>query len=91
MAQLLKDTLKMIDGYKHMNPHYEELLDILEEVLILREEYRRKVTRDIFNVDESLIQQKLEGGLPLVDFPEGTFELQEPKEYFTQYTSLHKY
>ncbi len=82
MAQLLKDTLKMIDGYKHMNPHYEELLDILEEVLILREEYRRKVNRDIFNVDESLIQQKLEGGLPLVDFPEGTFELQEPKEYF---------
>ena len=82
MAQLLKDTLKMIDGYKHMNPHYEELLDILEEVLILREEHRRKLTKDIFNVDESLIQKKLTGGLPIVDFPEGNFALEEPKEYF---------
>jgi len=82
MAKLLKDTLKMIDGYRHMNPHYEELLDILEEVLILREEYRRKSTKDIFNVDESLIQKKLAGGLPIVDFPEGDFALEEPKEYF---------
>jgi len=44
MAEVLKDTLKTIDGYKHMHPHYGELLDILEEVLILREKYRRKVT-----------------------------------------------
>ncbi|MBN2397202.1 MAG: formate dehydrogenase accessory protein FdhE [Deltaproteobacteria bacterium] len=82
MAQVLSDTLQMIDGYKHMNPHYEELLDILEEVLILREEYRRKVTGDIFNVDESLIEKKVAGGLPLVDFPGGTFDLEEPKKYF---------
>ena len=82
MAQVLSDTLKMIDGYKHMNPHYEELLDILEEVLILREEYRRKVTGDIFNVNESLIEKKVAGGLPLVDFPGGTFDLEEPKKYF---------
>ncbi len=82
MAQILRDTLKTIDGYKHMNPHYEELLDILEEVLILRETYRRKVTGDIFNVEESLIVKKVAGGLPLVDFPEGTFEIEGPKEYF---------
>ncbi len=82
MAQALRDTLKTIDGYKNMNPHYEELLDILEEVLILRETYRRKIEEDIFNVDESLIEKKVEGGLPLVDFPEGDFELKEPKEYF---------
>ena len=82
MAEMLKDTLKTIDGYKNMNPHYEELLDILEEVLILREKYRRKVGGDIFNVDESLIEKKLAGGLPLVDFPEGKFDLEEPKEYF---------
>lgn len=82
MAQVLKDTLKTIDGYKHMNPHYEELLDILEEVLIMRETYRRKIKEDIFNVDESLIEKKVAGGLPLVDFPEGTFELAKPKEYF---------
>lgn len=82
MAEVLKDTLKMIDRYKNMNPHYEELLDILEEVLILREKYRRKVSGDIFNVDESLMEKKLAGGLPLVDFPEGKFDLEEPREYF---------
>ncbi len=82
MAQALTDTLKMIDGYRHMNPHYEELLDILEEVLILRETYRRMVTTDIFNVDTSLIVKKVAGGLPLIDFPEGIFELAEPREYF---------
>ncbi|MEA2014702.1 MAG: formate dehydrogenase accessory protein FdhE [Thermodesulfobacteriota bacterium] len=82
MAEVLKDTLKTIDGYKHMHPHYEELLDILEEVLILREKHRRKVMGDIFNVDESLIEKKLAGGLPLVDFPEGEFSLEEPREYF---------
>lgn len=82
MAQALQDTLKTIDGYRHMNPHYEELLDILEEVLIMRETYRRKVKEDIFTVDESLIEKKLAGGLPLVDFPEGTFDLEKPKEYF---------
>jgi len=82
MAEMLKDTLKTIDGYKHMNPHYEELLDILEDVLILREKYRRQVKGDIFNVDESLVEKKLAGGLPLVDFPEGKFDLEGPREYF---------
>lgn len=82
MAQVLSDTLKTIDGYKHMNPHYEELLDILEEVLILREEYRRKVTEDIFDVNTTLIEKKIAGGLPLIDFPEGNFNLEKPKEYF---------
>jgi len=82
MAQVLSDALKTIDGYKHMRPHYGELLDILEEVLILREEYRRKITGDVFHVDESLVEKKLAGGLPLVDFPEGTFDLKEPREYF---------
>jgi len=83
MAEVLKDTLKTIDGYKNMNPHYEELLDILEEVLILRAQYRCKVKEDIFHVDESLLEKKLAGGLPLVDFPGGTFDLEGPKEYFT--------
>jgi len=64
MAEMLKDTLKTIDGYKHMNPHYEELLDILEDVLILREKYRRKVKGDIFNVDESLVEKNLPGVAP---------------------------
>ncbi len=82
MAELLKDTLETISGYKNMNPHYEELLDILEESLILREQYRRKVKNDIFNVNESLIEKKLAGGFPIVDFPGGTFGLEGPREYF---------
>ncbi|HOO91752.1 MAG TPA: formate dehydrogenase accessory protein FdhE [Syntrophales bacterium] len=82
MAELLKDTLKTINCYRNMNPHYEELLNILEEVMILREQYRRKVSGDIFTVDESLIEKKIAGGLPLVDFPDGIFDLDEPREYF---------
>jgi hypothetical protein len=37
MAKMLKDTLKTIEKYKNTTPHYSELLDILGEILILRE------------------------------------------------------
>ncbi|MDQ5986738.1 MAG: Protein FdhE [Syntrophus sp. SKADARSKE-3] len=82
MAKLLKDTLKTIEYYKIQSPHYEELLDILEEILILREEYRRKLTEPIFPVDERLIPTKMEGGLPLVDFSTGDFNIEQPEAYF---------
>ncbi|MBW2636778.1 MAG: formate dehydrogenase accessory protein FdhE [Deltaproteobacteria bacterium] len=82
MATILKDTLKTIEQYKNMNPHYVELLDILEEILILREEARRRMKDDIFNVDETLVQTKLDGGLPLIDFTKNNFDLSEPKKYF---------
>lgn len=80
---MLKETLKTIEEYKNMNPHYVELLDILEEILILREEARRKIgQQDIFQVEESLVAKKLAGGLPLIDFAKGAFDLDEPKKYF---------
>ncbi|MEA3471060.1 MAG: formate dehydrogenase accessory protein FdhE, partial [Thermodesulfobacteriota bacterium] len=82
MAKILKETLKTIEQYKNMNPHYVELLDILEEILILREEARRRMRVDIFNVDEALVQKKLDGGLPLIDFTKNNFDLSEPREYF---------
>ena len=82
MAKILKETLKTIEQYKNMNPHYVELLDILEEILILREEARRSMRDDIFNVDETLVQKKLEGGLPLIDFEKNDFDLSEPRNYF---------
>ena len=41
MAKMLKDALKTIEKYKNITPNYGELLDILGEILILREEYRR--------------------------------------------------
>jgi FdhE protein len=82
MAKILKETLKTIERYKNMNPHYVELLDILEEILILREEARRRTRDDIFNVAESLVQTKLDGGLPLIDFTKNNFDLSEPKKYF---------
>lgn len=82
MAKMLKDTLKTIESYKTQNPHYEELLAILEEILILREEYRRKLTEDIFPIDERLISSKMEGGLPLVDLSQGDYDLTHPKAYF---------
>ncbi|MBN1380811.1 MAG: formate dehydrogenase accessory protein FdhE [Deltaproteobacteria bacterium] len=82
MAKLLTDTLKTIEQYKSSNPHYTELLDILEDILILREEYQRKITDDAFPIDEKLIDKKISGGLPLVDFSAGNFDLTESKRYF---------
>jgi len=82
MAKMLKDTLKTIEFYKNQNPHYEELLAILEEILILREKYRRRLTADVFPVDERLIPSKIEGGLPLIDLSQGDYDLTLPREYF---------
>lgn len=82
MAKMLKDTLKTIESYRTQNPHYEELLAILEEILILREEYRRKMPESIFPVDERLISSKMEGGLPLIDLSQGDYDLTQPQAYF---------
>ena len=83
MAKMLKDALKTIEKYKNITPHYGELLDILGEILILREEYRRKMKMVIFPIDEELMEKKIFGGLPLIDFSTGTFDLTEPKQYFS--------
>jgi FdhE protein len=83
MAKMLRDALKTIEKYKSITPHYGELLDILGEILILREEYRRKMKKVIFPIDEGLMETKITGGLPLIDFSAGTFDLTEPRQYFT--------
>lgn len=80
---MLRDALKTIEKYKSITPHYGELLDILGEILILREEYRRKMKKVIFPIDEGLMETKITGGLPLIDFSAGTFDLTEPRQYFT--------
>jgi len=82
MAKMLKDALKTIEKYKSVTPHYGELLDILGEILIMREEYRLKVEKIIFPIDEGLMEKKIAGGLPLIDFSAGNFDLTEPKRYF---------
>jgi FdhE protein len=82
MPKMLRESLKTIEDYKTTNPHYEELLDILGDILILREEYRQSMT-DVFPpVDETLIAKKMSGGLPLIDFSSGRLNLTKPKEYF---------
>ncbi|MCD6154014.1 MAG: formate dehydrogenase accessory protein FdhE [Syntrophobacterales bacterium] len=82
MGKMLKETLETIEKYKNKSPHYEEFFKILEEILILRENYRQDFKGDIFQVNESHIMQKLSGGLPLVDFSRNNFDLSKPKEYF---------
>jgi FdhE protein len=82
MAKILKDALKTIESYKKTTPHYVELLDILGEILIIREEYRRQMKGVIFPIDEELIRKKIAGGLPLIDFSAGMFDLTEPRQYF---------
>lgn len=88
MATTLRKSLKTIEDYKIANPHYNDLLDILAEILILREEYRRSMKDSIFAVDERIIAQKMEGGLPLVDFTGGKFDLTRPQEYFNSLISI---
>lgn len=82
MTRKLNEILQNIEDYKNENPHYKELLEMLEEILILREEYRRKISSDIFGIDQALVASKLSGGLPLIDFTAGEFDLTQPKEYF---------
>lgn len=82
MVTMLKESLKTIEKYKSAIPHYGELLDILGEILILREEYKKRMQENIFPVNETLLKKKLEGGLPLIDFSTGQFDLKEPKQYF---------
>ena len=82
MPKMLKESLKTIEDYKMTSPHYVDLLDILSDILILREEHRKNMA-DVFTVvDESLIEKKMLGGLPLIDFSSGCFDLTRPKEYF---------
>jgi FdhE protein len=82
MDKMLKDSLQNIQTYKNTNPHYRELLEILEEILILREEYRHRMKSETFPVEERLISAKMAGGLPLVDFSSVAYDLTESKDYF---------
>jgi len=82
MTTILKESLQTIQAYRNLNPHYTELLDILEEILILREEYRRRMQGEIFPIEGKLIAAKMAGGFPLVDFSTVGFDLSEPREYF---------
>lgn len=82
MAATLRKSLKTIEDYKVTNPHYTDLLDILAEILILREDYRKSMKSPIFSVEDKLISGKMEGGLPLIDLAGKKYDLTRPKEYF---------
>jgi FdhE protein len=82
MASMLEQSLQKIQSHKVMSPHYAELLEILEEILILREEHRRRITRDVFPVERRHITAKIAGGFPLVDFSTVEMDLSEARDYF---------
>ncbi len=82
MVTGLGQTLQVIERHKNVNPQFSELLDILGEILILREEHRKKITKSIFPIDEAHLEAKLQGGLPLVDFSSMKLDLEEPKKFF---------
>lgn len=88
MVATLRKSLKTIEDYKSSSPHYTELLDLMADILILREEYRKNMKAPIFRVEENLITQKMEGGLPLIDFPGKEYDLTRPKEYFKSLISI---
>ena len=88
MVATLRKSLKTIEDYKTANPHYTELLDIMADILILREEYLNNMKYSIFDVDEKLISQKMKGGLPLIDLTGKKYNLSHPKEYFDSLISI---
>lgn len=88
MATKLRESLQMIEAHKAASPHYNDLLDILAEILVLREEYRSKMREAIFAVDETIITHKMKGGLPLVDVLGGKFDLRRPREYFRSLVAI---
>ncbi|MCU0584192.1 MAG: formate dehydrogenase accessory protein FdhE, partial [Syntrophales bacterium] len=90
MAKGLRETLQVIERHKSTNPQYSELLDILGEILILREEHRKRITKSIFPIDETHIEAKLQGGLPLVDFSSARLDLDEPKKFFLSLLEIGK-
>ena len=79
MVASLRKSLKTIEDYKTANPHYKELLDIMADILILREEYLKNMTKSVFDVEEHLIEQKMQGGLPLVDLSAKKYDLKRPQ------------
>lgn len=90
MVATLRKSLKTIEDYKSTHPHYTELLDIMADILILREEYLNNMKDSIFTVEENLISQKMKGGLPLIDFSGNEFDLTRPREYFNALISIGK-
>jgi len=82
MAAILKQSLKTIEHYKSEQPHYGELLDILQDILILREEKRRLSGASLVSMEEKIAERKIGGGFPLVDFSGGVLHLEEPEAYF---------
>jgi len=88
MVATLRKSLKTIEDYKSANPHYTELLDIMADILILRAEYLNNIKDPIFHVEENLITQKMEGGLPLIDFMGKEYDLSRPKQYFDSLISI---
>jgi FdhE protein len=88
MAVTLHKSLKTIEDYKSTNPHYIDLLDIMADILILREEYRKNMEDSIFHVEENLIEQKMEGGLPLIDIVGKQYDLSRPRRYFNSLISI---
>lgn len=88
MISTLRKSLQTIEKYKTANPHYNEILDILGEILIVREEYRNNMEGSIFSVNENIIAQKMEGGLPLIDLSVGNFDLTRPREYFNSLIAI---
>ncbi len=80
----LQDNLKKIETYKNSSPHYKELLDIYGDILILREDFRCRMKKAVFNIEEAHIDKKLSGGLPLVDLSQGNLDLSEAQAYFIE-------
>jgi len=78
----LAETLKTIEHHRRQSPHYSELLDVLEEILILREDYKRSFPEILFPIAEHHIREKLAGGFPLIDFTTVSFDATRPREYF---------
>ncbi len=89
MATVLRDALKTIQNHRALNPHYAELLDILERILILREEYGAGWTKR-YSPSMKNGRGQMAGGFPLIDFSTVMGGLEEPQAYFLALLGIGK-
>jgi len=83
MGKSLKEVLKTIEEHKKASPHYKELMDMLEEIMILRENVPPEIEEGYFSGQmKSLWRPSLRGNFRLLISRRETTDLTEPKKYF---------
>jgi FdhE protein len=80
----LTRALKTIEAYKTKNLEGSEILDILGDILVLRDDYKKNAGPGLFEVTERLVKVKIASGFPLLDLSKMEGNWEEPRKYFSR-------